>query len=97
MHPLVRSPTLRLSANARLWKGQQVHGAGLCVGLNGDYFGWTGSLSLGRLPCSMLMLSPGLVLGLDEQKNMYYPLIRQQNSRPNRQCFRAALACTGVQ
>jgi hypothetical protein len=42
------------------------------VELKGDYFGWSGSLSLGRLPCCCRLLSPGLVLGLDEQENMYY-------------------------
>lgn len=40
MHRLAWSlTTIRRPANASLRKGQQVHGAGLCVELKGEYFG----------------------------------------------------------
>jgi hypothetical protein len=57
---------MRLAANARLWKGQQVHGAGLCVELRAITSGGAVVWSLDRRAYLVLLLSlPGLVLGLD--------------------------------
>jgi hypothetical protein len=68
MHPLRYiglARYMRLPANTSARKGQQVHGAGLCVELRAITSGGAVVWSLGRRAYFVLLLSlSGLVLGL---------------------------------